>query len=136
MSADTLTASSRHFFERTKGKLATSIFAAAFGMMFLGFCSVTGGQSQSASDNAKNASGDLKDSFESLQSGYGKPRNFFFRTKDLYSLYDTIGFAAFCFIISFLIMISGAIYISPLFCGTNNEKKMIRSPQEVDSGKI
>lgn len=31
-------------------------------------------------------------------------------------------------------MTSGAIYISPLFCGTNNEKKMVRSPQEVDSG--
>lgn len=71
MSADTLTASSRQFFERTKGKLAASIFAAAIGLMFLGFCSVTGGQSQAAADNAKNASGDLKDSYQAMQSGYG-----------------------------------------------------------------
>lgn len=31
-------------------------------------------------------------------------------------------------------MTAGAIYISPLFCGSNNEKKILRAPQEVDSG--
>lgn len=72
MSADTLTASSRQFFERTKGKLAASIFAAAFGLVFLGFCAATGGQSQAAGDNAKDSSGDSKDAQNSLQSGFGK----------------------------------------------------------------
>ena len=27
-----------------------------------------------------------------------------------------------------------AVYISPLTCGSNNEKKMIRSPQELEEG--
>lgn len=74
MSADTLTASSRIFFERTKSKLVASIFAAAFGMMFLGFCAATGGQSQAAADNGKEdgLSNDQKDAFGSLTAGFGK----------------------------------------------------------------
>jgi uncharacterized membrane protein len=46
----------------------------------------------------------------------------------------TIGFASFVFICAFILLIAAGIYISPFFCGSNNEKKIIRSPQEIDSG--
>lgn len=72
MSADTLTATSRTFYERTKSKVAISIIVAAGGLATLGFCSATGGQSAASGDNAKNLSGDSKDAAEALQSGYGK----------------------------------------------------------------
>jgi hypothetical protein len=45
-----------------------------------------------------------------------------------------LGFGSFLFIVAFILLISAAIYISPFFCGSANEKKMIRSPQEIDSG--
>ncbi len=44
-----------------------------------------------------------------------------------------VGFASFCFIIGFLLLTAGAIYISPLICGSNNERKMIRAPEEIDA---
>lgn len=46
------------------------------------------------------------------------------------------GFAAFCYIISFLILAIAAIYVSPLICGSNNEAKMLSraGPQEIDTG--
>lgn len=46
---DSLTASSRGFYERSKGKVALSILVAAASMMLLGFCSVAAGQSQAYS---------------------------------------------------------------------------------------
>ena len=42
MSSDTLTVTSRAFFERTKAKLALSVITAAAGLMLLGFCSSVG----------------------------------------------------------------------------------------------
>ena len=45
---------------------------------------------------------------------------------------DFAGFASFFFIIGFLMITAISIYVSPLFCGSPNEKKMIRTPQEVD----
>eukprot|EP01040_Poterioochromonas_malhamensis_P007949 gene7949-8591_t len=114
MSADTLTATSRHFYERTKSKVAISIIVSAAGLGALGFCAATGGLSASSNDQAKNSSGDSKDALEAQAAGYG--------------------FAAFAFILAFILLIAAAIYVSPLFCGSNNEKKIIRSPQEIDSG--
>lgn len=43
------------------------------------------------------------------------------------------GFASFCFIIGFILLTAAAVYISPLMCGSNNERKMIRSPEEIDA---
>lgn len=47
-----------------------------------------------------------------------------------------LGFGAFCFISAFIMLIAAAIYISPLFFGSTNEVKMIRAPQEIDTGRI
>lgn len=45
MSADTLTLTSRAFYERAKAKLATSIVLGAGALMLLGFCSEDSGLS-------------------------------------------------------------------------------------------
>ena len=45
-----------------------------------------------------------------------------------------IGFASFCYIIGFFLLLSAAVYVSPLICGSNNEKKMVQNPQEIDTG--
>ena len=39
------------------------------------------------------------------------------------------------FFVAFAVFLSGAIYISPLFCGSNSEKKMISKPQEIEEGQ-
>lgn len=44
MSADSLSSSSRSFYERSKGKLNISLVLAAASMMLLGFCGVAGGK--------------------------------------------------------------------------------------------
>ena len=49
-------------------------------------------------------------------------------------LHLNVGFACFFFFIAFWFMVAIAVYISPLACGSNNEKKMIRSPQELEEG--
>lgn len=40
------------------------------------------------------------------------------------------------FFVAFAVFLSAAIYISPVFCGSNAEKKMISKPQEIESGKL
>lgn len=75
MSADTLTATSRHFYERTKSKVAISIIVSAAGLGALGFCAATGGLSASSNDQAKNSSGDSKDALEAQAAGYGEFRS-------------------------------------------------------------
>lgn len=109
---DSLTASSRSFYERSKGKVALSIVVAAGGLMVLGFCSVAGGQSASESQLKELAVDDdhTQYSYQALVSGYG--------------------FAAFVYILAFLLLTIAAIYISPYLCGTTKEKNMIRSPSE------
>jgi hypothetical protein len=72
MSADTLTVTSRTFYERTKTKVAISIITSAAGLMALAFCSSTGGLAASNGDLAKSYTGDAKDAVEALQSGYGR----------------------------------------------------------------
>lgn len=109
---DSLTASSRSFYERSKGKVALSIVVAAGGLMVLGFCSVAGGQSASESQLKELAGDDdhIQYSQQALVSGFG--------------------FAAFVYILAFLLLTIAAIYISPYLCGTTKEKNMIRSPSE------
>ncbi len=74
---------------------------------------IVGGLSSSYGDIASNAAADNGYN-TSLQSGYG--------------------FACFCYLLGFVLVTSAAIYISPLMLGSNNEKKMINSPKEIDSG--
>lgn len=73
MSADTLTATSRAFYERTKSKAAASFFLAAASMIFIGFTGQSGGQS-AAYGNLNEISGlpnYVSDAYQSYQSGYG-----------------------------------------------------------------
>jgi hypothetical protein len=85
------------------------------GLLALGFCSSAGGLSSSANTRIENNLDEEDDeSFEALASGYG--------------------FASFCFIVAFLLFMVAAVCISPLMCGSTNEKKVIRAPQEVDTG--
>jgi hypothetical protein len=46
-----------------------------------------------------------------------------------------LGFAAFMFFVAFAVFLAGAIYISPMFCGSPNEKKLVSRPQEVEGGE-
>ena len=47
-----------------------------------------------------------------------------------------IGFASFVFILGFMILFIAAIYASPILCGSINEKKMIRTPTELEGCKF
>ncbi len=38
------------------------------------------------------------------------------------------------FFVAFSVFLWAAIYISPLFCGSANEKKMLTKPEELDQG--
>jgi hypothetical protein len=44
------------------------------------------------------------------------------------------GFASFCYILGCVLLFAAAIYVSPLMCGSANEKKMLRTPTEIESG--
>ena len=44
------------------------------------------------------------------------------------------GFGAFCYIIAFLLALAASITYSPLFCGSDKERKMIKSPEEIGDG--
>ena len=47
-----------------------------------------------------------------------------------------IGFACFCYLLACILFLVAAFCMSPVFCGSNNEKKMISSPQEIDTGYV
>ena len=71
MSADTLTLTSRAFYERAKAKLAASLILGAGSLMLLGFCSEDGGLSRSNSIKSDNtASNSDKNSYDALSGGY------------------------------------------------------------------
>ena len=40
------------------------------------------------------------------------------------------------FFVAFAVFLSAAVYISPVFCGSNAEKKMVSKPQEIESGEL
>eukprot|EP00341_Mesodinium_pulex_P016426 CAMPEP_0116936842 /NCGR_PEP_ID=MMETSP0467-20121206/31134_1 /TAXON_ID=283647 /ORGANISM="Mesodinium pulex, Strain SPMC105" /LENGTH=86 /DNA_ID=CAMNT_0004618513 /DNA_START=184 /DNA_END=444 /DNA_ORIENTATION=- len=56
---------------------------------------------------------DFEDAYKALAGGYG--------------------FAAFCHILAFVLVCAAGIFISPLICGSANEKKIVSNPQELDS---
>lgn len=116
MSADTLTVTSRAFFERTKGKLVSSLALIAGALGFLALCSIAGGLSAANQEYLDRDINDdnEKDALQSLATGYG--------------------FASFFFIIGFLLFCTAGLYTSPLICGSANEKRMISSPAELETG--
>ncbi len=73
MSADSLTSSSREFYERTKLKLVWSVILAGGGLMMLGMCAANGGESASNKIKMDNAATD-DGSVEALVGGYGKQK--------------------------------------------------------------
>mmetsp|Transcript_11063 Transcript_11063/g.18074 ORF Transcript_11063/g.18074 Transcript_11063/m.18074 type:complete len:142 (-) Transcript_11063:1829-2254(-) len=116
-SADSLSASARVLYEQTKYKMVLSIVLGAGSLISLAYCSAYGGQSNSANylaDQYKSDNDDnLEESQDALAGGYG--------------------FASFLWILAFVMLLSAAIYVSPLLCGSANEKKMLSGPQEPDS---
>lgn len=113
--ADTLTVSSRTFYERTKAKFTWSLAAAAGAIFLLALCSMAGGLSAAATEENEmdNQDDHTLNASEALANGYG--------------------FAAFFFIIGVLVLCVGSLYISPML-GSSNEKKMFSSPQELEGG--
>jgi hypothetical protein len=37
-------------------------------------------------------------------------------------------------VLGFILLVAAAIYVSPLICGTSNEKAIVKTPQEVEGG--
>lgn len=142
MSADALSASSRAFYEQTRFKMAASIFLGSMACMALAYCSTYGGESNSANFMVKKYNDLSDDKLEQAQTalagGYGTffPRTILLFCGDfLTEICISLGFGSFMFFVAFAVFLSAAIYISPMFCGSNTEKKMISKPQEIDSGK-
>ena len=100
-SADSLTVTSRAFYERAKIKTAVSIFLAAYSLMLLGFTSTAGGLAASNQQMQQNAGSSVTTettrSYQALISGYG--------------------FASFCYVLGSVLTFCAAVYISPPFCG-------------------
>mmetsp|Transcript_9937 Transcript_9937/g.14976 ORF Transcript_9937/g.14976 Transcript_9937/m.14976 type:complete len:119 (+) Transcript_9937:101-457(+) len=114
MSADSLTIKSRDFYERSKVKLVLSIVCGALGLMSLGFCTTAGGQSSFNDTMAdKSNSSESEDVYEAFSAGFG--------------------FASFFYILAMVFFWTAAIYISPLLCGSANEKMMLKTPKEPEA---
>jgi hypothetical protein len=97
MSADTLDAKSRDFFERAKLKQTASLTFAGIGLLFFGMAVEDGGQSNSATIMEDATSGDTKDMYEALSSGYG--------------------FSCFVKLLACLLAFAVSLYFSTFFCG-------------------
>ena len=57
-----------------------------------------------------------------------------FQATAYYQMHAGYAFAAFSYILGTLLLFIGAIYISPLICGSANERMMLKSPSEIDGG--
>ena len=57
-----------------------------------------------------------------------------YQKAQLTQLLGGYGFASFCYILAFIILTAAAVYVSPIFCGSNNESKMLKGPHEIDTG--
>lgn len=75
MSADALTATSRNFYEWAKTKIVISIVTASACLVMLGFCSYSGGLSNSSNERKKSSSVNddhVRNGLSALASGYGE----------------------------------------------------------------
>lgn len=137
MSADSLTPLSRSFFEWAKGKLVVSMLVGAVCLTALGFCSLAGGISNYANQNRYSLHDDhVKNGNTAISAGFGGFSSFL-NTSTYYPFVSDVllsGFASFLYFCSFVIFFSAAIFVSPLCCGSGDERKSIRFPQEVYSG--
>lgn len=139
MSADTLTTTSRNFYEHTKSKMGVSLFLASMAMMALGFSAAFGGQADNANWIRKNSTGDAEKAAQSLVGGFGTNLSLYTRIGSSVVLtnpiFFLIGFACFSFLVAFFIFLAAALYISPAVSGSAAEKKMISKPDELE-GKL
>lgn len=104
-----LSVPSRNFYENVRLKLAFSITVLGGSLLLMGLCTSAGGASSSANYSKQNTD-----------------------DGSAYALAGGFGFASFCYIIGFFLLLGAAIYISPVTFGSNNEKKMLSKPQEID----
>mmetsp|Transcript_5155 Transcript_5155/g.5286 ORF Transcript_5155/g.5286 Transcript_5155/m.5286 type:complete len:153 (+) Transcript_5155:107-565(+) len=119
MSADGLTTVSRSFYERARLKIAVSIILGAASMMLLGFTASSAGEAAFYANlrqgfldnNAKDDSSTVL-ALDAKIAGYG--------------------FGAFVYVLAGILLFSAAVYVSPFFCGTRFETRIIKSPQEID----
>ena len=85
--------------------------------MILGFCSVVSGQAAANATMYNNANKNKASATtQEMQSQYG----------------GGAGFASFCFIVAFLMLLTSGLLISPLCVGSPNEKKTLRNPYELE----
>lgn len=71
--ADTLTSSSRNFYERVKMKVLISVVVSCAGLMLLGFCSIAAGQSSANQQREDNVDEDDQEKvYSALSAGYGE----------------------------------------------------------------
>jgi len=110
----------RALYHQAKYKIALSIVFGAGSLMALAFCAAHGGESDSANYLAQRYDGlqddELQQSQVALAGGYG--------------------FASFMWAVAFLMLMVSAIYISPLFCGSSDEKAALSGPAELNNSKL
>ena len=46
-----------------------------------------------------------------------------------------LGFGCFSYLVGFILLLAAAIHSSPLICGTQNEKNIIKTPRELSGGE-
>ncbi len=117
MKVDELTPTARDFYERSLLKLTVSLMLAAFGMMFLGFSSISGGLSAAYGYNLKSKSG------QSSSSDSESSQN---------ALISSNGFSCSIQLFAFFVMMSAAVYISPLR-SSPDERRTLQKPGELNS---
>ena len=82
--------------------------------MLLGWTCSDGGQSVSLSKQAEGQSDEHM-------------KNFYTR------LSEGLGWSTFVYIMGFILLLAGGIYISPQITGSNNEAKMLKNPEEINN---
>jgi len=111
---DTLTTVSRNFYERARSKLAVTFVTIAAGLMMLAWCCSYGGQSINYSKTAEGYNDDHVKNYNKRIS-------------------EGLAWSTFVFIMGSILLVAGGIYISPQVSGSNNEAKMLKSPEEISS---
>lgn len=110
--SDALSAMSRAFFERAKMKLAVSFLLCVFAWIMIAWAAQTGG--------AAAADKQLFDQAATIAA-----------RAPYYAAGGGAGFASFCFVLGFIMLTAGGIYISPLCTGSINERKTLCAPIEI-----
>ena len=112
-SLDSMSSNSRAFYERSLDKLMWSIFAGVMSLVALGFSAWSGGMSSFSGYLQERSGDDDDEANEAIRAGSG--------------------FACFLFFVCFCIYLFSAIYISPVLCGSDNEKSILWRPEELPS---